>query len=328
MALPLRQHTATTVWIGPFLAATDGFTRQTALLLTGTGLFFQKLGGTFALGTSTATLGGGTGGWYSYSVATANVDTAGRLRVDYNATGSAISVPVWHEYVVEPQQVYDSLRSGTDNLQVDVLQWNGATVATATGTSPNVNITHIGGATLATDTAQLGVNVVQWRLNTMATATGTQPNVNLTHIGGATLSLTSAQIGANAAQVAGATPQTATDIAAAVWDKTASDHQTSGSFGQTIGTSGGNADTIYDLINTNLDAQISAIPASVMAEVVEGSTTVVQSMRLWNGILGGDSTGLDTGAPIYKSLGGGTNRWEGSANNGNRTVSNRDLTAT
>ena len=407
MGTPLRQHTATTILIGPFLAATDGFTRQTALALTGTGVWLSKLDGTVALGTSTATLAGGTNGWYSHSVATSVVDTAGRLRVDYNATGSAISLAVWHDYVVYPQQVYDSINTATDLLDVSVRQWDGATVATATGTFPNVNVTawtgqtlatatgdvpkvnltHIGGSTLATDTAQIGVNVVQWRLNTMATATGTQPNINLTHIGGATLATGSAQIGVNvaawtlqslttstgnvpntnvthingnavtatgslftvdvvqwthqtiatstgtypnvnAARVNNATPETATDIAEEVWNLTASSYQTQGSFGQTVGFSGADTDTIYALANTYLDAAVSNVPSQVMAQAVEGTTTLVQSARGWNAVLLGDSTGLDTGVPIYKSLSGAQNRWSGSANLGNRTVSNRDLTAT
>ena len=422
MGTPLRQHTATTILIGPFLAATDGFTRQTALALTGTGVWLSKLDGTPALGTSTATLAGGTNGWYSHSVATSVVDTAGRFRVDYNATGSAISLAVWHEYIVYPQQVYDSINTATDLLDVSVRQWDGATVATATGTFPNVNVTawtgqtlatatgdvpkvnltHIGGATLATDTAQIGVNVVQWRLNTIATATGTQPNVNLTHnagnavtatgsmvvvdvgqwgknaiatatgtrpqvdlrlingatfaaldanithIGGSTLATGVAQIGVNvvnwtgqtiatstgtypnvnAARVNNATPETATDIAEEVWNTDCTLYQTQGSFGQAIGDPGSDTDTIWALVNQNLDDRITDVAANVMNSTVEGSTTVVQSMRLWNGVIGGDSTGVDTGAPIYKSLGGAANRWEGTANLGNRTVSNRDLTAT
>jgi len=46
-------------------------------------------------------------------------------------------------------------------------------------------------------------------------------------------------------------------IADAVWDEDATAHQTQGTFGQAIGDPGADTDTIFGLVNTNLDAAVS-----------------------------------------------------------------------
>jgi hypothetical protein len=51
---------------------------------------------------------------------------------------------------------------------------------------------------------------------------------------------------------------TAGAIADAVWDEDATPHQTQGTFGQTIGSPGGNNNTIWATINANLDATVSS----------------------------------------------------------------------
>ena len=47
-------------------------------------------------------------------------------------------------------------------------------------------------------------------------------------------------------------------IADAVWDEDATAHQTQGTFGQAIGDPGADTDTIFGLVNTNLDAAVSS----------------------------------------------------------------------
>lgn len=51
-------------------------------------------------------------------------------------------------------------------------------------------------------------------------------------------------------------------IADAVWDEDATAHQTQGTFGQAIGDPGADADTIWALVNTNLNATVSSRLAS------------------------------------------------------------------
>jgi hypothetical protein len=63
----------------------------------------------------------------------------------------------------------------------------------------------------------------------------------------------------------------AAEIADAVWDEDATAHQTTGTFGQAIGDPGADTDTIWGLVNANLDATVSsrATPAQVNAEVLD-----------------------------------------------------------
>lgn len=57
---------------------------------------------------------------------------------------------------------------------------------------------------------------------------------------------------------AGSTAPSAATIADAVWDEDATAHQTQGTFGQAIGDPGADTDTIWALVNTNLDAAVSS----------------------------------------------------------------------
>lgn len=56
----------------------------------------------------------------------------------------------------------------------------------------------------------------------------------------------------------GSTAPSSATIAAAVWDLDATAHQTQGTFGQVIGDSGADTDSIWSLANTNLDAAVSS----------------------------------------------------------------------
>lgn len=58
--------------------------------------------------------------------------------------------------------------------------------------------------------------------------------------------------------VASVTALTTANIADAVWDEDATGHQTQGTFGQAIGDPGSDSDTIWALVNTNLNATVSS----------------------------------------------------------------------
>jgi hypothetical protein len=65
----------------------------------------------------------------------------------------------------------------------------------------------------------------------------------------------------------------------------------------------------------------------VAASVVEGSTTVVQSMRGWNSVLMGKASGLDTTTASFRDLGDTKPRVTATVDaNGNRSAVTRDLT--
>lgn len=69
-------------------------------------------------------------------------------------------------------------------------------------------------------------------------------------------------------------PPSAATIADSVWDEDATAHQTQGTFGQAIGDPGADTDTIFGLVNTNLDATVSSRLASASISLSGGAVTV------------------------------------------------------
>ncbi len=82
--------------------------------------------------------------------------------------------------------------------------------------------------------------------------------------------------GANAGSVvkqiadnAGGSSLTEAGIAAAVWDRDATGHQTQGTFGQAIGDPGADTDTIWALANTNLNATMSSRASQASVDTID-----------------------------------------------------------
>lgn len=111
----LRQSTSSTDMIGPFLNDVDGSTPVSNLEISAPDVRLSKNGDTWAAKSGAALLSHAENGFYQLTFSTADTDTAGHMRLmvyEFNAT------PVWHDYTVLPQQVYDSFVAGTDALQV------------------------------------------------------------------------------------------------------------------------------------------------------------------------------------------------------------------
>lgn len=125
MSVLLRQSTAQTVKVGPFLDATDGVTEETGLASNGTEL--SKDGAAFAAGPTLGTHD--AEGWYPLALTTTHTNTLGELIVKSHAVATHLSV--WHSYLVVPAVVYDNLVLGTDDLNVQVAGMD-ANVLTAT----------------------------------------------------------------------------------------------------------------------------------------------------------------------------------------------------
>src|SRR5690606_35899188 len=113
--IPLKQSTATVVLIGPFLDADDGVTPETGLTVGSIDVDVYK-GVTKSDLTITASGGQNdmvhvANGFYSLELTATDTNTLGRLVVTANIAGA---LPVWHEFVVLPANVYDSLVAGSD----------------------------------------------------------------------------------------------------------------------------------------------------------------------------------------------------------------------
>lgn len=162
----LKQSTAATVKIGPFVDSTDGVTAEDALTISQADIRLSKNGGAFAQTNNATGATHDENGWYGVPLDTTDTGTLGTLIVAVAESGA---LPVWAEYMVIPANAYDSLVLGTDVLTADVTQWLGTAAATPTTAGvPEVDITHIAGSAVSTTTAQIGANVVQ--LSTSATA--------------------------------------------------------------------------------------------------------------------------------------------------------------
>lgn len=110
----LKQGTAVTVKLGPFVDDADGVTALTALTISQADIRLSKNGGDIAQ-TNNAT--GATHdelGYYDVPLDTTDTATLGALRVLVSESGA---LPVWADFMVVPANVWDSL-FGADKLQV------------------------------------------------------------------------------------------------------------------------------------------------------------------------------------------------------------------
>jgi len=120
----LKQSTAVSIKMGPFLDDTDGKTPETGLTISQADIRLSKNGGNFA---QTNNAAGGThdeNGFYDIPLDTTDTNTLGRIRLAVSESGA---LPVWQDFMVVPANVYDSLFLGTDVLQADVTQIGGDT---------------------------------------------------------------------------------------------------------------------------------------------------------------------------------------------------------
>lgn len=126
----LKQSTAVTIKLGPFLDDGDGKSAETGLTLQKADVRLSKNGGNMAA--ANADQGGGDAGaahdelgYYDISLDTTDTNTLGRLQVMVHESGA---LPVWATYMVVPANVWDSF-FGADYLQTDTTQVSGGTVA-------------------------------------------------------------------------------------------------------------------------------------------------------------------------------------------------------
>ena len=122
----LKQSTAVTVKLGPFLDASDGVTAETSLTISQSDVLLSKNFGAFAQKGDTSSATHDAGGWYGVPLSTTDTGTLGPLQIHVNESGA---LPVWDQYMVVAANVYDSIVAGSDYLQVDSYQIAGSTTA-------------------------------------------------------------------------------------------------------------------------------------------------------------------------------------------------------
>jgi hypothetical protein len=126
----LKQSAGIVISMGPFLDATDAVTPESGLAsgMDGTsGILLSRNGAAMVLRevTGLASTVYDTFGHYRVTLHSNDVNTLGLLSVQYSLP--ATTKPRCQDYCVLPANVYDSLIPGTDLIQVDLTQINGAT---------------------------------------------------------------------------------------------------------------------------------------------------------------------------------------------------------
>lgn len=129
----LKQSTAVTLLLGPFLDETDGKTAETALTLAQADVRLSKNGGNMAQKNEATSCTHDELGYYGCPVDTTDTNTLGRLMVMVHESGA---LPVWQEFMVVPANVWDSL-FGADYLQVDAVQIEGVDATNQIGDAVN-----------------------------------------------------------------------------------------------------------------------------------------------------------------------------------------------
>ena len=119
MARWLKQSTAFTFRIGPFVDSTDGVTAETALSIAQADIQISKNGGAFAQTSASPTTTHDSDGWYQCPLTATDTGTLGPLTVQIVMAGA---LPVWEHFMVVPANVYESLIADTQWLESSTLR--------------------------------------------------------------------------------------------------------------------------------------------------------------------------------------------------------------
>lgn len=126
--------------IGPAIDDTDFKTGETGVIAD-TDIELSKDSGNFAAKNDTTNSVSKGDGFHLVELDATDTNTLGILKLRVSISGVLI---FWEDYIVLPQQVYDSLYAGSDKLQVDAVEWVGDTIPSSLVTGvPDVNIDRI-----------------------------------------------------------------------------------------------------------------------------------------------------------------------------------------
>jgi len=128
MARWLKQSTAFTFRVGPFVDSTDGVTAETALSIAQADIQISKNGGAFAQTSASPTTTHDADGWYQCPLTATDTNTLGPLTVQIVMAGA---LPVWEHFMVVPANVYESIIADTQWLEATTLR-NDVTISGTT----------------------------------------------------------------------------------------------------------------------------------------------------------------------------------------------------
>lgn len=235
----LKESTAVTVMIGPFVDDTDGKTAETGLTITQADVRLSKNGGAFAQKNEVTSASHGENGYYTVDLDTTDTGTLGRLILAVSETGA---LPIRVEFMVVASETYDALVSGPTNyLSVNTVQIEGSDATDQINASCDTALTDYDAPTKAEmDSAFTEIKGATW-----ASATDTLEAIRdrgdaawITATGFSTHS--AADVWAHGTRVLTANTNlndpTAAAIADAVWDEASAGHTDAGKAGAQLWT--------------------------------------------------------------------------------------------
>jgi hypothetical protein len=268
-----RQSTARIVMVGPVLDA-DGVAVTNGVV----GDFkISKNGGVPAALNGSATLTHRHTGFYSLSLTASDLDTVGQAEVVIDDTVNACPTK---EITVIEEAAYDAVfaasavgYAATAPVTIAAVN-NGVNGMIRSGTAQSVSATGLvmdSGASFADDVL-IGKTITLTsgtHIGTTAIVTdNTGSTDTLVMSGGWSGGVT--PTGTPTFEISGtAQGASLTDIAGAVWDLDATAHQTQGTFGQAIGDPASDSDTIWALVNTNLNATVSSRASQTSVDTID-----------------------------------------------------------
>lgn len=123
----LKQSTAVTLKIGPFIDEDDGKTAETGLTISQADVRLSKNGANIAQKNESTSCTHDELGYYGCPIDAGDTDTLGTLQLFVHESGA---LPVWHEFVIVPANVWDSFFS-TDKLQVHAAEISAGLITAA-----------------------------------------------------------------------------------------------------------------------------------------------------------------------------------------------------
>jgi Rieske Fe-S protein len=319
----LKQSTAYTFRMGPFLDETDGKTAETGLTITQADVRLSKGGGNFAQKNESSASSHDEIGYYIVVLNATDTATVGELLIAVHESGA---LPVFKTFQVVEEAIYDAIYGGSADLitKVDAIDTVVDAILVDTGTTLDTKINTIDTVvdSILVDTAVIGsagagLTAVPWNaawdaevqsevadgLAAYDPPTKAELDSAFTEIKGgswaSTDTLEAIRDRGDAAWTTGGggSAPTAAAVADAVWDEATSGHTTSGTFGEQVKT---DIDAILVDTGTTLDGKIDTIDGIVDSILVDTGTTLNDKIDVIDGIV--DSILVDTGTTLDGKL--------------------------
>ena len=123
--MELRQATATTLKIGPFLDSTNGNDEEIALTINQADVKLSKNGGAFAQKNDAVACTHDANGMYFCPINVTDTGTLGRLQLICHVAGALF---VWHDFMVITQEEYDALGANAVTITLKDTDTNGVII--------------------------------------------------------------------------------------------------------------------------------------------------------------------------------------------------------